>query len=352
MSVSDNRHRFRRPAGFTLVELMVVIVILVLLIGILLPALHSARIKSMKTTNQAQLSSIAKACESYQTSYQGKAPGYFNDIKYGSDPGTDPDGIANDSSYYQNATANEGLVLSLMGGVVRNPTSTNGPTIGTAFSNQADIADMMGHDDDGNDQQIDIDAIGLGPQSPSGRQYGAFYTPKENELAVITGTTGDDNNMPEFVDGGGGQPILYMRATRSDAANSVPVGWDGGGANHETYLRATVADYVHATALKSAKGGTVNQSELSLFSDTKAGSAAAANDQLAWWTIQPSASDLSGTSANNANEDDDVVKGAFVLLASGPDETYCDDLQNDDSPIDIIGDLKNFDDVAVSGGLQ
>jgi len=350
-----------RPArGFTLMELMVVIVILVLLIGILLPALHSARTKSMKTTNLAQLSGIAKACESYQLSYNGSAPGYLSDAT-----------IANDSTVREVFTGNENLVLSLLGGVV-----DNAATGGTAFSDAGTLTTHMGKDSTGSAQKIDIDRIGLGALTPNGRQLDAFYTPKENELFVVTGTVGSDNNMPELVDGGGGTPILYYRAQPQTGSIPQPVGFCStcglaptydtssppGTADHYTYLRATCVDYIEADSLRNAKGGVIDQKGQSLLSSSNAntingsaggrGQEAIADNQMAWWVIHESFSKLDGIAQHKGNNSDDSARGEFVLIAAGPDEVYSDSIQNDGELIQSIGEIKNFDDVSVAGGIK
>ncbi|MBI1372720.1 MAG: prepilin-type N-terminal cleavage/methylation domain-containing protein [Phycisphaera sp.] len=361
--MSQKRYPHSHPAarGFTLMELMVVIVILVLLIGILLPALHSARAKSLKTTNLAQLSSIAKACESYQLAYQGVMPGYLKE--------TD---IADNSGVREVFTGNENLVLSLMGGMVSSTA-----TIGTAFSNQAALNSYMGNDSSGSAQKIDIDKVGLGPQSAAGRQFGSFYSPKENELFAVTGTLTSDNNMPELVDGAGGSPILYYRATPpvgtgvsnavgfcrscSDAPSLV------GSSAYFTFLRGTCVDYLDAVELNTAKGKYVDNKDTSLFSATHAnsvnggpggrGTQAVADNQLAWWTIHESMSDVASAGQGNANQDStgsdaDIVKGQFVLIAAGPDGVFCDDTQNGGNLIKQASDRKNFDDVSVVGGIK
>ena len=65
-------HRpINKPSGFTLIELLVVISIIALLIGILLPALASARKSARNVKDQIQLKQMGIAMEVYLNTYNG-----------------------------------------------------------------------------------------------------------------------------------------------------------------------------------------------------------------------------------------------------------------------------------------
>lgn len=77
--VSTKQSARSTPRGFTLIELLVVIAIIALLIGILLPALGSARESGRNIKCQAQIRGIGQALLAYANDYKGLFPPTMHD---------------------------------------------------------------------------------------------------------------------------------------------------------------------------------------------------------------------------------------------------------------------------------
>src|SRR5437660_2414766 len=68
------RRRRRRPTGFTLVELLVVIAVIAILAGILFPVFAKARSSARKSTALSNLKQIGAALHMYTADYDDHLP--------------------------------------------------------------------------------------------------------------------------------------------------------------------------------------------------------------------------------------------------------------------------------------
>ena len=71
-----------RPAGFTLVELLLVVTIIALLLTIVVPCLSLAKVMARKRICQANLNGLAKSYLLYSSAFKGQIPPYESNRPY------------------------------------------------------------------------------------------------------------------------------------------------------------------------------------------------------------------------------------------------------------------------------
>lgn len=209
--------------GFTLIEILVVIGIIVVLLGILIPVVSKVRKSAQVATVQAQINDIQGSIQQYQQDH-GALPGPlpYNQIRLSTFNLTmDPTGLAAagfDAAALEadKITMAENLVLGLAGGLKYG--TTGGP----------------------NPIQYDPRLVGGGAMSlnPGSPKKGRSYIDQKNLSwrTPNTGKTGkyedgagaaDDSKIPEILDTFPSPlPILYLRARKGQQPPGPPNTWD------------------------------------------------------------------------------------------------------------------------------
>jgi type II secretory pathway pseudopilin PulG len=325
-SRSASRRSHPRQAGFTITELLVAIGIIVLLIGILLPALSKALQRAKVSQTQSTMQEFAKAIEAFQQEF-GYYPGLIPEAVLASDP---------------RISSTENAILHLMGGAVGadDPAYASFTTGWTAYT--------IGSGSNTYTFKVNVNEIGKGPRI-AGKQYPPFFAPKSDEFAAIigqvAGLSGSDTplvDLPDVLDAWG-QPVIYLRSLRE-------VGDLVGSASSGQFAIASNAPYILSNAL-----GELEKSQATSLLNPASG-VPSVDAALAQIIRSPgfgaAATPLTGT-----------PRGKFVLISAGPDGIYFsrnDGLGTASSPItNIVGTATNpggpasidkWDDVRVFGG--
>ncbi|MEX2671515.1 MAG: type II secretion system protein [Phycisphaeraceae bacterium] len=276
--------------GFSLIELLTVVLIIALLAGILLPTLNYARERAQSAAKMAQLRAIGTAADSYHMSFNAY-PGYY------------ADGDLLQSGDAADVNANQNLVLSLMGGV----------------------------DPDGT---INPDSFGTGPRTMAGQRYDAFYSPSPEELMMDAnswelGPGGLDPDVPMIVDPVSGAPIFYSRV--NPQGNEPVTEWPTGGGQ---------------VAYGPYAGGAFPQRHSGAPTLLNANTMAMVlvNEKMSPFTDE-------GQDLADWNLPENVITGGYVLMAPNRNGVFLEQ-SSPDVTLEGKEDLTEFRDVFVVGGSR
>lgn len=342
----------RSTRAFTITELLVVVGIIVLLIGLLLPALGKVRQKARITQTSSTLEEFAKACDAFNQQF-----GYY--------PGIVPEYILENDP---KITAAENAILHLSGGAVRGdelPIWVNG----TQYTALSDIEAALGGEivsfnaPDGSSFEVLIDAqtVGEGP-FVQGKRYPPFYAPKGSELASAQGIVRDLGSSPEqelaFIPScldAWGTPILYARRIRSNGPLAGAADHNATG-NYEAGAQFSFP--VHQNLLTSDGLGLLRQEQP--YTGTE-GSILGTTNQM---DNALNFAQIIRTPAIGAAREplSGAPRGEYIVISAGPDGVFFDSVDgpgNLGNPIDDIHTggpnatptvVKEYDDIIVSGG--
>lgn len=337
--IAPRRHPRR---AFTLVEVLVVIGIIVLLLGLLLPAIAAVRAAADNSKTEGIISEFSKACEQFQ-------------LEHGFPPGLVPDAALAQQAAggAPELSSTENALLHLMGGYILatdpNYATTTGRIYdytawgGPEFKIKADAA-LPGRPSE----------MGEGPVI-NGKQYGAYYTPGQDEFAIARGQIGEpDFQVPDLLDAWG-TPIIYIKRSRSVG----PIVGDGTANPGPQFVREGANSYLLATQLAELAsnqvpgGGTL---EYSMLNETGGGASLNGNVTVAEWNLMV----LIGHQAFQTTGGGGEIwysqpRGDFVLISAGEDGVYLSRNEKigqapNENEIPAPAAVREYDDIVRMGG--
>jgi type II secretory pathway pseudopilin PulG len=347
---SSYRRRTPHRVGFTLTELLVVIGIIVVLIGLLLPAIGRASSKARQTKTRTTMNEFVKACESFQQEF-----GYY--------PGLIPE---DDLAANPVITSTQNAILHLMGGGMRRIDVTLEDW--NNFSNGAEIVNFPGV----GDVAFRTDLVGRGPIL-RGKQFPPFYNPKDTELRLDLSSNGNNVLQPQgSIDLGGatvsldqaipmvidawGAPVAYARQIRKTGPLVLPIAGTDFRPQFSEEMFSTVTGY----NILGERGGL--QGSLSLVHPDGPNSGVPNYPgTIAQIIRSPTLGIWDSNSASAQSALAGQARGAVVVWSAGEDNIFASRIDGPGSVGDEVSNLfqsnyfnpkviEEYDDVLVFGG--
>jgi prepilin-type N-terminal cleavage/methylation domain-containing protein len=301
--------RISRP-GFTLVELIIVILIIAVVIAISLPALGMANVAAKKAKSQMLATNLGAAIASYQND-KNNLPGYFSAAEMGA--------AANTTRGF---TSLENAMLDLMGGVV--PSTATGPSIIQVGPNSSGTV------------PVDLELIGTNTGSNT-----SYFNPEKKAYVAQNGIDGglqeavpEHQALPDLVDAFGTPLLLWIEnpsakgtiVKSSNNTNGVPFALVDSGSSMDKAARfywASNAGFLNSTQLGAIGRSQARQGSDPRFSLIGGGLPAKSREESLMGLLGSPTNanvDVNGVAAQDVVPGD--ARGGFTIQLAGPDGIY------------------------------
>ncbi len=372
-----------RLSGFSLIELLVVVSIIVLLVGILVPTLGAVRTAARKTQAQAMGSQLVNAMAAFKADKR-RLPGYFNVAQMAS------------SNNWSNLAAGAGqpgftetenVLLELAGGIVPNGTFSAAERVYQVGPNQDMNEDVMISQDSAKSAaatgylKMDSDSL-FAIAGQSDHEGGAGAESPEF-------TRDEASNYIDLVDPFGMPMIVWKRnltAKRTNTADTYQVAaLNYGDTTNASFYWATNAGYLSASRLGMSASNQRQEMNVRNPSLLGGGTEAQAGNvllSLAAIVGNPGfasadgdmSDDLPGAADASDFARPEAFRGDVIVMSAGPDKVYfgkrqdpgtsegtgtpgkhvgyvtLDTTTTPTTPMPGTSEVDRFDDVVVSGG--